>query len=65
MIKSTFAEMPDDDKKMLIAELNHYIIYNQICFDELNKLIDKWKNKTYDPPIFYPQTEINQKIEIL
>jgi len=61
MTKSTFAEMPDDDKKMFIAELNHYIIYNQVCFEELSKLIDNWKTEEYNPPIFYPKTEFNHQ----
>ena len=62
--KSSFFLMHEPDRMVFIAQLYHYMWYDESCFKEVTKLLSQWKAKENVPPAnLFPQsqTETNEK----
>jgi hypothetical protein len=61
--KSSFFLMHEPDRMVFIAQLYHYMWYDESCFKEVTKLLSQWKAKENVPPAnLFPksQTETNE-----
>ena len=62
--KSSFFLMHEPDRMVFIAQLYHYMWYDESCFKEVTKLLSQWKAKENVPPAnLFPQsqTETNEQ----
>ena len=55
--KSSFSLMDEPDRMLFIANLHHYIWYNESCYRELTKLISTWNTKPVPEVNLYPQPQ--------
>jgi hypothetical protein len=56
--KSSFFLMDEPDRMVFIAQLYHYMWYDESCFREVSNLLSTWKVKDKVPPAnLFPQTE--------
>jgi hypothetical protein len=57
--KSSFFLMHEPDRMVFIAQLYHYMWYDESCFREVTKLLSQWKAKENIPPAnLFPQSQI-------
>lgn len=56
--KSSFASMDEPDRMLFIANLHHYIWYDESCYKELSKLVSTWNTKKIPPANLFPKTKI-------
>lgn len=57
--ESSFLEMHEPDRMIFIAQLYHYMWYDESCFKEVTKLLSQWKAKENVPPAnLFPQAKI-------
>jgi hypothetical protein len=50
--------MDEPDRMVFIAQLYHYMWYDESCFREVSNLLSTWKVKDKVPPAnLFPQTE--------
>ena len=61
--KSPFLLMEEPDRMVFIAQLYHYMWYDETCFKEITNTLSVWKTRETVPPanLFpQPQTETNE-----
>ena len=50
--------MHEPDRMVFIAQLYHYMWYDESCFREVTKLLSTWKTKEIVPPAnLFPQIQ--------
>jgi len=55
MTKSDFSLMDDPDRMVFIAQLHHYMWYNNDCYNDVLALLKQWKEKeTIQPAKLFP-----------
>jgi hypothetical protein len=59
---STFHEMSDNDKKLLVAKILHEINYSQASFDLITSLIKVWEQYPTREAYYFTQKTMNNGI---
>ena len=57
-----FAELPEPERMIFIAQLCHNMWYDDSCFADVERLMERWKTKDIKEAVFFPnQTETLEK----